>query len=54
MKACHASGHDADEVIQPACREAGIAFVPVKTGYGIAGLRAAIERFVPQGPVAKG
>ena len=47
-------GHDADEVIQPACKEAGIAFVPVKTGYGIAGLRAAIERFVPQGVGAKG
>lgn len=39
-------GHDADEVIQPACREAGVPFVPVKTGYGVTGIRTAIERYL--------
>jgi hypothetical protein len=27
-------GHDADQVIQPACKDSGVAFVPVQTGYG--------------------
>ena len=39
-------GHDADQVIQPACREAGIPFVAVRSGYGVSGIRMAIERFV--------
>lgn len=42
-------GHDADQVILPACKDAGVPFVPVQTGYGIAGVRRAIERFVQVG-----
>ncbi|MFZ5480644.1 MAG: hypothetical protein ACOZNI_28030 [Myxococcota bacterium] len=42
-------GHDADEVIQPSCRETGVHFVAVKSGYGVAGIRRAIERFVSLG-----
>lgn len=38
-------GHDADQVILPACKEAGVPFVPVQTGYGVAGFQRAIERF---------
>ena len=37
-------GHDADAIIQPACRDVGVAFVPVQTGYGVVGVRRAIER----------
>lgn len=42
-------GHDADQVIMPACREAGVPLVPVKTGYGVAGIRMAIERYLQPG-----
>lgn len=37
-------GHDTDQVIQPACREHGVPFVPVPKGYGVVGVRLAIER----------
>lgn len=40
-------GHDADQVIQPACKESGVAFVPVQTGYGVVGVRRSIERHLP-------
>ena len=39
-------GHDADQVILPACKDAGVPFVPVKSGYGVVGIRRAIERYV--------
>lgn len=42
-------GHDADQVILPACKEAGVLFVPVQTGYGVAGFQRAIERFSGSG-----
>lgn len=38
-------GHNADNILLPACRERGIPFIFVHTGYGIVGIRAAIERF---------
>lgn len=41
-------GHDADQVILPACKDAGVPFVSVKSGYGVAGIRRAIERYVPR------
>ena len=37
-------GHKAEDVIQPACKDTGVAFVPVQTGYGVGGIRRAIER----------
>jgi len=37
-------GHSADDIVQPACQSAGVPFVPVHTGYGIVGIRSAIER----------
>lgn len=48
-------GHDADEIIQPACKERGVDFVPIAKGYGVAAFRLAIERYVqpiarPEGP----
>lgn len=42
-------GHDADQVILPACKDAGVPFVPVQTGYGVAGVRCAIARLVRVG-----
>ena len=39
-------GHDADHVIQPACKEMGVPFIPVQTGYGVQGFRRAMERFL--------
>ncbi|MFZ5476903.1 MAG: hypothetical protein ACOZNI_09030 [Myxococcota bacterium] len=43
-------GHDADQVILPACKDTGVPFVPVKSGYGVAGMRRAIERYVAPHP----
>lgn len=40
-------GHDVDNVVLPACRVAGIAWVSVPTGYGISRIRQEIERMVP-------
>ncbi len=42
-------GHDADEIILPACRERGIDWVHVDKGYGIVRLRRSIERFLDPG-----
>lgn len=39
-------GHDADQVILPACREAGVAWASVEQGYGVARVRGAIERYL--------
>ena len=39
-------GHDADQILLPACRERGIDWVHVEQGYGTARVRAAIERFL--------
>jgi hypothetical protein len=38
-------GHNADRILQPACKEHGVAFIPVQASYGITGIRLAIERF---------
>jgi hypothetical protein len=40
------TGHDADQIIIPACREMGISFVCVPHGYGVVRVRHAIERFL--------
>ncbi len=39
-------GHDADQVILPACRETGVGWVSVEQGYGVARFRQGIERYV--------
>ena len=39
-------GHDADEIILPACRERGVDCVYVEKGYSIGRVRAAIERTI--------
>jgi hypothetical protein len=39
-------GHDADEIILPACRETGVDWVHVDQGYGVVRVRQAIERFL--------
>lgn len=39
-------GHDADQVILPACREMDVAWVSVEQGYGVARVRQAIERYL--------
>lgn len=44
-------GHDADEVILPACRERGVDWVHVDHGYGLVRLCRAIERFLDPAPV---
>ena len=44
------TGHDADQIILPACREQGVPFVCVQHGYGVVRVRHAIERFLdPEG-----
>ncbi|MDP2306095.1 MAG: hypothetical protein Q8P18_08705 [Pseudomonadota bacterium] len=40
------TGHDADQIIIPACREMNIGFVCVPHGYGVVRVRQAIERFL--------
>lgn len=43
-------GHDADDILLPAAREAGTAWVHVDHGYGVNRVRSAIERFLePEG-----
>lgn len=39
-------GHDADDIILPAAREAGVDWVHVDHGYGVVRIRRAIERFL--------
>lgn len=39
-------GHDADEIILPACRETGVDWVHLDKGYGVVRMRRAIERFL--------
>lgn len=39
-------GHDADDIIIPACKERGVDWVHVEHGYGVARLRQGIERFL--------
>lgn len=39
-------GHDADEVILPACREGNVDWVHIDKGYGIVRVKRAIERFL--------
>ncbi|MFZ5478375.1 MAG: hypothetical protein ACOZNI_16525 [Myxococcota bacterium] len=47
-------GHDADQVILPACREAGVGWVSVEQGYGVVRVRQAIERYLdPEDAVKK-
>lgn len=41
-------GRDSDHLILPACKDAGVPFVPVKSGYGVVGIRRAIERYAPR------
>lgn len=43
-------GHDADDIIIPACRERGVDWVHVDKGYGVVRLRRAIERFLDPAP----
>jgi hypothetical protein len=43
-------GHDADDVILPACRDRGVDWVHVDKGYGIVRIRHAIERFLDPSP----
>ena len=43
------TGHDADQIIIPACREMNIGFVCVQHGYGVVRVRQAIERFLDPG-----
>ncbi len=38
--------HQADEVVIPACKAAGVPFVSVETGYGVERVKQAVERFV--------
>ena len=40
------TGHDADQIIIPACREMNVGFVCVPHGYGVVRVRQAIERFL--------
>jgi hypothetical protein len=40
------TGHDADQIVIPACREMGVGFVCVPHGYGVVRVRQAIERFL--------
>ncbi len=40
------TGHDADQIIIPACRETNVPFVCVQHGYGVVRVRHAIERFL--------
>lgn len=40
-------GHDVDNVVLPACRVAGVAWVSVPSGYGISRIKQEIERMVP-------
>jgi hypothetical protein len=40
------TGHDADQIIIPACREMNVPFVCVQHGYGVVRVRHAIERFL--------
>lgn len=49
-------GHDADDIILPACRERSVDWVHVDRGYGVVRLRRAIERFLDPGmdPNAQG
>lgn len=39
-------GHDADQVILPACREMQVGWASVEQGYGVARVRQAIERYL--------
>jgi hypothetical protein len=39
-------GHDADQIIIPACREHDVDWVHVEHGYGIARVKSAIERYL--------
>ena len=39
-------GHDADQVILPACREHEVGWVSVEQGYGVVRVKQAIERFL--------
>lgn len=41
-------GHDADDRVQPACEEAGVPYVAVEGGYGVAAIRMALERALLQ------
>ncbi len=43
-------GHDADDVILPACRDRGVDWVHVDKGYGTVRIRQAIERFLDPSP----
>jgi len=46
-------GHDVDRIIIPACRAAGVPWVSVERGYGVAQIRASMDRFLtPSGDVA--
>ncbi|HNH49638.1 MAG TPA: hypothetical protein PKY30_21520, partial [Myxococcota bacterium] len=47
-------GHDADDVILPACRDRGVDWVHVDKGYGIVRIRHAIERFLDPSPPEHG
>lgn len=38
-------GHDADQVVIPACRQAGVAWASVERGYGAVSIQRAIERY---------
>ena len=40
------TGHDADQIIIPACREMSVPFVCVQHGYGVVRVKHAIERFL--------
>ncbi len=39
-------GHDADEIILPACRENNVDWVHLDKGYGVVRMRRAVERFL--------
>ena len=43
-------GHDADDIILPACREMDVDWVHVDHGYGVVRIQSAIERFLDPDP----
>jgi hypothetical protein len=39
-------GHDIQDQVVPACKQAGVTWIPIDRGYGVTQVRLGIERFL--------